>query len=294
MLALLDLFLGRAAEAAGAFERAAEHARRAGDRRLELDCLEWINGCLLWGPAPAQEAIRRSRRSTGRPATGGSRPGDTPFGPRSRRCWATSTRHGSFASKRGRGWMTLGMRLELAGAAQAFGWVELLAGDPVAAEREFRAGYELSERMGETGYFLDCGGLAEALYAQRRDEEALHYTKEGERQRRMTSCRNISGAPWAKVPARRGERNSAEKFRPRGGLACRLDGTPRHTRHCPSGPRRGAATCRAHERGVRRGPGIAAVVRRERECRLGRMGAGDARRTARSVGDFVGSSGRPA
>src|SRR5439155_18657566 len=60
MLALLDFWQGRAAEAAGAFERAAEHARRAGDRRLELDCLEWINGCLLFGPAPATEAIRRS------------------------------------------------------------------------------------------------------------------------------------------------------------------------------------------------------------------------------------------
>src|SRR6266540_2866412 len=60
MLAQLELWQGSAAEAAGAFERAAEHARRAGDRRLELDCLEWINGCLLWGPAPAEEAIRRS------------------------------------------------------------------------------------------------------------------------------------------------------------------------------------------------------------------------------------------
>jgi ATP/maltotriose-dependent transcriptional regulator MalT len=76
----------------------------------------------------------------------------------------------------------LGMRLELAGAAQAFGWVELLAGDPAAAEREFRAGYELSERMGETGYLSTAAGvLADALYAQGRDEEALRYTKESER-----------------------------------------------------------------------------------------------------------------
>ena len=145
------------------------------------------------------------------------------------------------------------MRLELAGAAQAFGWVELLAGDPAAAEREFRAGYELSERMGETGYLSTAGFLAEALYAQRRDEEALCYTKEGERAAAPDDL--MSQYLWrsvrAKVLAQASE--SLPKARPRGGRARRLDGTPRPTRHRPSGPRRGAATHGAHERGVRRG-----------------------------------------
>ena len=215
MLALLDLFLGRAAEAAGAFERAAEHARRAGDRRLELDCLEWINGCLLWGPAPAQEAIRRSEAI------------DRAAGDRRVEAWGHTLRSpleamlGNFDKARqlreqARARMEdLGMRLELAGAAQAFGWVELLAGDPAAAEREFRAGYELSERMGETGYLSTAAGfLAEALYAQGRDEEALRYTKEGERAAAPDDL--MSQYLWrsvrAKVLARGGERKPAEKL----------------------------------------------------------------------------------
>jgi ATP/maltotriose-dependent transcriptional regulator MalT len=107
------------------------------------------------------------------------------------------------------------MRLELAGAAQAFGWVEVLAGDHAAAEREFRAGYELSERMGETGYLSTAAGmLAEALYAQGRDDEALRYTEEGERAAAPDDV--MSQVLWravrAKVLARRSELETAEKL----------------------------------------------------------------------------------
>src|SRR5439155_15319162 len=170
-----------AAEAAGAFERAAEHAHRAGDRRLELDCLEWINGCLLYGPAPTEEAIRRSEAI------------ERAAGDRRVEGWGRTVRCvfeamlGNFDEARRlreqarATWEDLGMRLDLAGSNQNFGWVELLAGDPAAAEREFRAGYELSQRMGETGYLSTTAGfLAEALYRQGRDEEALRYTEEGE------------------------------------------------------------------------------------------------------------------
>src|SRR5580765_7740435 len=47
------------------------------------------------------------------------------------------------------------------------GGLSWLAGDPAAAEREFRASYELSEEIGETGYLSTTACfLAEALYAQ--------------------------------------------------------------------------------------------------------------------------------
>jgi tetratricopeptide (TPR) repeat protein len=216
MLALLDLWQGRAAEAAWAFERAAEHARHAGDRRLELDCLEWINGCLLHGPTPAEEAIRRSEELVERAA-----------GDRRVEGWGRTVRCvfeamlGNFDEARQlreqarETWVDLGMRLELAGSGQNFGWVELLAGDPAAAEREFRASYELSERMGETGYLSTTAGfLAEALYAQGRHEEALSYTKEGERAAAPDDV--LSQVLWravqAKVLARRGELESPEKL----------------------------------------------------------------------------------
>jgi class 3 adenylate cyclase/tetratricopeptide (TPR) repeat protein len=215
MVALLDLWQGRAAEAAEAFGRAAEDARHAGDRRLELDCLEWINGCLLYGPAPAEEAIRRSEAI------------EQAAGDRRVEGWGRTVQCvleamlGNFDKARQlreqarTTWEDMGMRLELAGSGQNFGWVELLAGDPAAAEREFRASYELSERMGETGYLSATAGyLAEALYAQGRYEEAFRYTEEGERAAAADDV--LSQFLWravrAKVLARRGELESPEKL----------------------------------------------------------------------------------
>jgi hypothetical protein len=47
----------------------------------------------------------------------------------------------------------LGMRVEAASAeAETFGFLEVLAGDLEAAEREVRRGYEILERVGETGH----------------------------------------------------------------------------------------------------------------------------------------------
>jgi class 3 adenylate cyclase/tetratricopeptide (TPR) repeat protein len=216
MLALLDFWQGRAEEAAGALERAAEHARRADDRRLELDCLEWIPTCLLFGPVPADAAIHRSEELIERAA------GDRRFEAWSReKLCVFEAMLGHFDKARqlreqARGALEgLGMRLELAGAAHDFGRVELLAGDPAAAEREFRAGYELSERMGETGYLSTTAGLlAQALYAQGRYEEALRYTKEGERAAAADDV--VSQFLWravrATVLARRGELEPAEKL----------------------------------------------------------------------------------
>ena len=49
----------RAAAAATAWERAATHARRAGDRHEYYDTLTWIASSLWFGPTPADEGIRR-------------------------------------------------------------------------------------------------------------------------------------------------------------------------------------------------------------------------------------------
>ena len=109
----------------------------------------------------------------------------------------------------------LGMRLQLAGSMQLFGYVDLLAGDPRAAEAEFRAGYEISERMGETGYLstMACM-LGESLYAQARYEEALRFSEIGEE--RAAPDDVMSQIMWralrAKMLARRGQPKSAESL----------------------------------------------------------------------------------
>jgi ATP/maltotriose-dependent transcriptional regulator MalT len=62
------------------------------------------------------------------------------------------------------------------------GIVELLAGDPAAAEREVRADLEFLDRRGEKFFFSAMAGLlARAVREQGRDDEALVLTETAER-----------------------------------------------------------------------------------------------------------------
>ena len=61
------------------------------------------------------------------------------------------------------------------------GAVEMLAGDPVAAEPHLRRGYAALEEVGETGVMSTlAASLADVLYAQGRSEEAVRYTRVSE------------------------------------------------------------------------------------------------------------------
>jgi ATP/maltotriose-dependent transcriptional regulator MalT len=63
-------------------------------------------------------------------------------------------------------------------AAEWFGAVEMLAGDPAAAEWHLRRGYGALEEMGDTGYLSSVAAvLANPVYAQGRYEEAERYTR---------------------------------------------------------------------------------------------------------------------
>jgi ATP/maltotriose-dependent transcriptional regulator MalT len=66
-------------------------------------------------------------------------------------------------------------------SAVASGPVELIAGDEEAAERELRRDYEALAAIGEQNYIATTAAfLAEALYRQGRDEEALAMTERSE------------------------------------------------------------------------------------------------------------------
>jgi len=75
----------------------------------------------------------------------------------------------------------LGLRLRAAFASEAAGFVEMLAGDPAAAEAELRSGFEAAEEVGELGYRATAAGLlSQAVLAQGRLDEAEALTRTAE------------------------------------------------------------------------------------------------------------------
>jgi tetratricopeptide (TPR) repeat protein len=103
-----------------------------------------------------------------------------------------------------------------AGHARSFAAdVELLAGDPVAAERELREGYETLKSAGDhNGALNTIFELAEALYAQDRLDEAEECVAIGsaERDRTDVMTRIVGMAIEAKLLARRGRLPEAEQL----------------------------------------------------------------------------------
>jgi tetratricopeptide (TPR) repeat protein len=183
LLAWVPWFHCEASAAENALERALEYARRAGDTRTEAQSLNLLIGAAWFGPMPVPEAVRRCEEIVARSSE-------------RRRIKASALRAltglkamlGDFEEAREliERHRALLQELELsvtaAHAAESYGIVELLAGDPVAAEREFRRGYETLEQLGgEMNVSPLAALLAQALSAQGRAEEALRFSELSER-----------------------------------------------------------------------------------------------------------------
>jgi predicted ATPase/class 3 adenylate cyclase len=160
-----------------------EHARLAGDLLLEARVLPALATCALYGPRPVPEAIEICQGILER--TGSDR-----------KARAVTTRalahleamHGNFDLSRelyktSRASLDeLGWHFHAAVTSLASGPIEMLAGDPVAAEAELRRDYATLEKMGEKYYLSTTAGhLAAALFEQGRDEEAHEFTEISER-----------------------------------------------------------------------------------------------------------------
>src|SRR5712691_11468365 len=205
---------GQVAEAEAALQRAAEYARRAGDRRTEAQSLHLLVGAALYGPAPVSEGARLCESILARL--------DEQQRVRAaalRALGALRAMHGRFDEGRElleqqRAMLEdLGLTVTAASSAETFGFLELLADDPAAAERELRIGSERLERLGETNNLPNIAAmLAQALLAQGRVDEALAYTELSE----QTSAREDLSAQvqWrsarAKVLAALGHTDEAE------------------------------------------------------------------------------------
>jgi tetratricopeptide (TPR) repeat protein len=203
----------RFAAAERALEEALRHARSAGDEHEERKILEWYTMSALWGPTPVDEAIARHedfRRRFGenRLVEAGCL----------RRIAGFKAMQGSIEEARellaqSRAILNdLGAGL-LAAVTVTPGLVELLAGNPRAAEKDFRASYEALERLGESNArVVSAAYLARALYEQGRYDEAEKYV---EVSAALTPADDLAArTEWApvkaKLLARRSQMKAAE------------------------------------------------------------------------------------
>jgi ATP/maltotriose-dependent transcriptional regulator MalT len=215
LLAWAPWFRCRAAAAEEALERAITYARRAGDARTEAQSLNLLVGAALFGPMHVADAIRLCEEIRERPAE-------------QQRIRASALRalaglramEGRFDEARSAVaqhktiLQELGLSVTAAWAAETYGTVEMLAGDPVAAERELRSGFESLERMGETGLATLAALLAQALYEQGEYEEAVRFTDISEEgaAREASSSRFQREAVRGKALARLGDFELAERL----------------------------------------------------------------------------------
>jgi class 3 adenylate cyclase/tetratricopeptide (TPR) repeat protein len=177
-VAILEWMRCRMAEMEVVLERALEFARRAGDARELSIIRNALARAALMGPRPVPDALRVCARIREEAPTDQSLEGIV--------CTiegALTARLGRFDEARALTrrseaiFRDLGLSLHLAGLHQYSAGIELLAGDPGAAERELRVGFDDYERMGERARLSTTAALlAVALHEQGRDEEAYRYT----------------------------------------------------------------------------------------------------------------------
>jgi tetratricopeptide (TPR) repeat protein len=194
-------------------DRSIEHARRAGNRSMELEATTHVLAADMFGGATVEEGLRVARQVLA----------DTSDS-REIQAWAIRM-IGTFLSLEGRFeegralleqarsiFRELGNREAEAGLAFSTGPLELRAGNPVVAERDFRNALELAQEMGDRGRMTNlASGVAAALLAQGRAADAAEYAEiAGE----TALAEDASGQAWwrmvtAQVIARRGDFGAA-------------------------------------------------------------------------------------
>lgn len=216
LVAWAPWFRCRAAEADAALERAIAYARSAGDSRTEALSLHFSIGAAYHGPIPVAEAVRRCEAilagPTEQPRVQASAlralAGLEALAGEIDRARGLVRRHRELVED-------FGLRVTAASASETYGLVELYAGDAAAAEAEFRRGYEILEAIGErTLSAILAALLAHALYAQRRIEETLRFSKLSERAARADDL--LAQVQWrsarAKALARAEGASEAERL----------------------------------------------------------------------------------
>jgi class 3 adenylate cyclase/tetratricopeptide (TPR) repeat protein len=197
-----------------AFSRVIEHAGRAGAAREEADARGRYAGSGIFGPAPVEEIERRCDELF-------ARSGGTGYeAPALRALAIVRAMQGRFDEARelvrraSATFEDLGLRLRAAFVSESAGAIEMMAGDPAAAEREYRAGFDAAVEMGEHGFQSTiAAALANALVAQGRFDEAeeMVATSEVMGAEDDVSTQVLAHAASARVMAARGAGPEAER-----------------------------------------------------------------------------------
>ena len=196
LLALEEWFHCRYGAMETALERALEHARTAGARREVTNILNGLARAAALGPRPVEDALRRCEALR-----------DEAAGDRSLEAFFDAVQalleamRGNFDEARDlyarsrSAFEDLGLEMQVAGLTTYSGLVELLAGDPAAAEREFGQGYRRLERMGERGVLSTVAAFLARLCTSRGECARPSGTQRSARRLpvRMTSSRRSAG-----------------------------------------------------------------------------------------------------
>jgi class 3 adenylate cyclase/tetratricopeptide (TPR) repeat protein len=192
---------------------AGEHARRARDDRLATEADFWIPFAAFFGDTPLAEARAICEEVGARAAT--------PLERTHAEFWAGCLaglggefEEGLSAIARARArYQELGMRAFYGGSANPHAELQVLANDPVGAEKTLRDALGELEELGDRSYSSTLlAQLAEALYEQGRLDEAEDVLDQGESLSAPDDAINRAWFPTlrAKVLSRRGRLAEAE------------------------------------------------------------------------------------
>jgi len=204
---------GQAAKADEAWQRGAEHALRAGDKREVFEILDWRASAAVVGPMPVDEAIalcleiREQVRSSPVAMAETLHP-----------LAVLHAMRGEFDVARalvaeGNAIVAELGRIYSAGLSHHEAFVEMLIGEPSVAEDRLRHAYETLEEMGEKTLLASTAAyLAQAIYAQDRPEEALHFSQVSREiaVKEDLSAQVVGRGASAKILARQGRGEEGE------------------------------------------------------------------------------------
>jgi predicted ATPase/class 3 adenylate cyclase len=160
-----------------ALRKALAHAERAGAEAEILLVMDGLARAAVAGPMPADAAVLRCEEILERAAGHRILAANVDAMRAYLEAMRANFGHArALAEASSRTLRELGAVVDLAALRSWTGEVEMLAGDFEAAEDRRRAGYETLEPLGERAILSTLAAyLAEALYAQGRDEEALTF-----------------------------------------------------------------------------------------------------------------------